>query len=103
MTTGRINQVATRTRGFIAAKDRSFIKLLASELLESVFSVSALLPIELAFKHSVSPEINLQKQYASILAGYVASPCLFTDSFECIAPRGVVALGSRPSRLNASN
>jgi hypothetical protein len=27
-----------------------------------VFSVSALLPIELAFKHSVSPEINLQKQ-----------------------------------------
>jgi len=91
MTTGRINQVATCTRGFIAAKDRSFIKPLASELPKSLcFPLVTLLPIELAFKHSVSPEINLQKQQTSILVGYVASPCLFANSFECIAPRGGV-------------
>jgi hypothetical protein len=102
MTTGRINQVATCTRGFIAAKDRSFIKPLASELPKSLcFPLVTLLPIELAFKHSVSPEINLQKQQTSILVGYVASPCLFANSFECIAPRGGVALGSLPPGLNA--
>ena len=58
MTTGRINQVATRTRGFIAAKDRSFIKLLAGELLESVFSVSLLCYHLNLRSHSVSPEIK---------------------------------------------
>jgi len=102
MTTGRINQVATCTRGFIAAKDRSFIKPLASELPKSLcFPLVTLLPIELAFKHSVSSEINLQKQQTSILVGYVASPCLFANSFECIAPREGVALGSLPPGLNA--
>jgi len=51
MTTGRINQVATRTRGFEAAKDR-ISSGISCELLESVFSVSLLCCL-LNFRSSV--------------------------------------------------
>lgn len=102
MTTGRINQVATRTRGFNRSQGR-ISSSLHWRALESVFSIVLLLPIELAFKHSMSPEINLRKQQASISAGWVASPCLTTGILECITSRRVVALSSRPSRFNACN
>jgi|SaaInl5LU_22_DNA_1037371.scaffolds.fasta_scaffold35087_2 hypothetical protein len=61
MTTGRINQVATRTRGFNRSQGR-ISSSYSDEFVESVFSIVLLLPIELAFKHSMSPEINLRKQ-----------------------------------------
>ena len=45
----------------IAAKV-AFHRVYSDELVESVFSIVLLLPIELAFKLSMSPEINLRKQ-----------------------------------------